>query len=294
MKVAITDADNKELQIKLNFSLLEEKGRYQAKFNLLNPFSSENSSDSKTVFGYSLILNQLSIFSSPEDSNQQLIEKSCTFYYDCDEKGEEFPIILEIEKEFYDQIDQIKSDYEYEVTWKKNPESPSIEYIYKEDKEKFIYYTKREKKVRFDSTIAQKIFTKETQILDLTNLDNEENFFIPGLSNFEIIGFKNESFSNKETLQTIPLNSEMIFIDDNDTKRYVFSLVIEKKESFPLDFFIKNIGINNEGTPPSGGGNGTEEGGTGGNGAEEGGTGGLAGIDTITNDEIDELFGITA
>lgn len=284
MKVAITDADNKELQIKLNFSLLEEKGKYQAKFNLLNPFSSENSSDSKTVFGYSLILNQLSIFSSPEDFNQQLIEKSCIFYYDCDGKGEEFPVILEIEKEFYDQINQIKSDYEYEVTWKKNPESPSIEYIYKEDKEKFIYYTKREKKVKFDSTIVQKIFTKETQILDLTNLDNEENFFIPGLSNFEIIGFKNESFSNKETLQIIPLNSEMIFIDDNDTKRYVFSLVIEKKENFPLDFFIKNIDINNEGTPPSGGGSGTEE----------DGTGGLASIDTITNDEINELFGITA
>ena len=107
------------------------------------------------------------------------------------------------------------------------------------------------------------------------------------LSLFDITIDKKEylkSFLDKQILQTIPLNSEMIFVDDNDTKKYIFSLVAEEEKEFPLDFFIKNIGVNNEGTPPSGGGSGTEE----------GGTGGWTNIDTITNDEIDELFRITA
>ena len=59
----------------------------------------------------------------------------------------------------------------------------------------------------------------------------------------------------------------MIFA--NDTERYIFSLVAEEKEKFPLDFFINNISFNNEEIPPSGG----EEGGTGGDIIEEG-TGG--------------------
>ena len=125
----------------------------------------------------------------------------------------------------------------------------------------------RKNKIAFDSTITGATFTKESQILNLTNLDNEENSFIPESNNLEIIGFKKENYLNEKILQTIPLNSEMIFA--NDTERYIFSLVAEEKEKFPLDFFINNISFNNEEIPPSGG----EEGGTGGDIIEEG-TGG--------------------
>lgn len=283
MKIIIVDADNSNRKKELNFfwtgsggenaggeGVIEES---KIEFNLLNPFSdSEIEIPSETIFGYTIALNQLQIeFSSlpGESPVQQLVEKSCTFNYG-DHKGEEnFPVYLKIKKDFYDQIERINSNYDYIVTWKKILK-PTVKYAYKKDQENFIYYTEKREKILFDSTVTEAKFLKEAQILDLTNLDDEKNFFIPGSSDLEIIGFKNESFLDKQILQTIPLNSEMIFTDDNDTKKYAFSLVAEEEKEFPLDFFIKNISVNNEEIPPSGEGGGTEEGGTGGDGTEEG------------------------
>ena len=289
MKVVIVDADNSNIKKELNFlwtgfegedvgegGVIEE-GKIE--FNLLNPFldsetetPSEAETPSETIFGYTITLNQLQIetsFPPGEPPNKQLVEKSCTFNYGDHNKEENFPIYLKIKKGFYDQIEEINNNYEYIVTWKKILK-PTVEYIYKKDKENFIYYIEKKEKILFDSTITEATFAKETQTLNLTNLDNEENFFVPGSNNLEIIGFKNESFLDKQILQTIPLNSEMIFTDDNDTKKYVFSLVAEEEKEFPLDFFIKNIDANNEEIPPSGEGGGTEEGGTEGGGTEEG------------------------
>lgn len=268
MKVIIVDADNSNRKKELNFlwtghageeGMIEES---KIEFNLLNPFSdSEIEIPSETIFGYTIVLNQLQIeFSSlpGELPNQQLVEKSCTFNYG-DHKGEKnFPIYLKIKRDFYDQIERINGNYDYIVTWKKILK-PTVKYTYKKDQENFIYYIEKKEKILFDSTVTEAKFLKEAQILDLTNLDDEKNFFIPGSSNLEIIGFKNESFLDKQILQTIPLNSEMIFVEDNDIKKYVFSLVAEEETEFPLDFFIKNISVNNEEIPPSGG-DGTEEG----------------------------------
>lgn len=284
MKVVIVDADNSNIKKELNFlwtgfegedvgegGVIEE-GKIE--FNLLNPFlDSETETPSETIFGYTITLNQLQIdtsFPPDEPPVKQLIEKSCTFNYEDHNKEENFPIYLKIKKNFYDQIEEINNNYEYIVTWKKILK-PTVKYTYKKDKENFIYYVEKKEKILFDSTITKATFVKETQILNLTNLDDEKNFFIPESSNLEIIGFKNESFLDKQILQTIPLNSEMIFTDDNDTKKYVFSLVAEEEKEFPLDFFIKNIDVaNNENPPSGGGGDGTEEGGTGGDGTEEG------------------------
>ena len=281
MKVVIVDADNSNIKKELNFlwtgfegedvgegGVIEE-GKIE--FNLLNPFSdseieipSEAETPSETIFGYTITLNQLQLdISYPPDEppNKQLVEKSCTFNYEDHNREKNFPIYLKIKKNFYDQIEEINNNYEYIVTWKKILK-PTVEYIYKKDKENFIYYIEKKEKILFDSTITEAKFLKEAQTLNLTNLDNEENFFVPGLSNLEIIGFKNESFLDKQILQTIPLNSEKIFIDDSDTNKYVFSLVAEEEKEFPLDFFIKNISVNNEEIPPSGEEGGTEEGGT--------------------------------
>lgn len=272
MKVIIVDADNSNRKKELNFlwtgseeenageeGVIEES---KIEFNLLNPFSdSEIEVPSETVFGYTIVLNQLQIeFSSlpGESSIQQLVEKSCTFNYGDHKEEENFPIYLKIKKDFYDQIEQINSNYDYIVTWKKILK-PTVKYTYKKNQENFIYYTEKREKILFDSTITKAKFLKEAQTLNLINLDDEGNFFIPESSNLEIIGFKNESFLDKQILQTIPLNSEIIFINDNDTERYVFSLVVEEEKDFPLDFFIKNINANNEEIPPSGGEGGTEE-----------------------------------
>lgn len=291
MKVVIVNADDKNIKTDLlSFSPLEggigeEQEKHSVDFNLLNPPFINPESSSEQAFGYTITLNQLSV--SPTGL---LVEKPCTFYYDC-EKENDFSIFLQIDNDLYNQIIQIEqssSPYEYEVSWRKITK-PLVEYIYWKDQEKFVYYDERKKEINFDREIIKKKFTKEgISVLNLKKLDDEENSFTVDLDSFEVIGFKNENLLN-DSIQIIPLNSKIIF---NDTRKYVFSLLIEKKEDFPLDFFIKNIGVNNEGTPPSGGGSGTEEGGTGGSGTEEGGTGGLVSIDTITNDEIDKLFGI--
>lgn len=265
---------------------IEEEIQGEIKFNLLDPSGfkeiiegdPENPEESpeetpsvpeenlKTIFGYSITLKQIPI--NPTSPLKESINKPYTFYYDY-KGGENFPIYLKINKKTHDQIDNIDSNYDYEVFWKKILD-PSILYIYKKDRENYLYYTEKKNKIAFDSTITGATFTKESQILNLTNLDNEENSFVPESSNLEIIGFKNESFLDKQILQTIPLNSEMIFVDDNDTKKYIFSLVAEEEKEFPLDFFIKNISVNNEEIPPSGG-DGTEEiPPSGGDGTEEG------------------------
>ncbi len=219
----------------------------------------------ETIFGYSITLKEIP--TNPTSPLEESINKSCTFYYDY-KGGENFPIYLKINKKTHDQIDSIDSNYNYEIFWKKILD-PSILYIYKKDQKNYLYYTEKKNKIAFDSTITGATFTKESQILNLTNLDNEENFFVPELNNLEIIGFEKENSLNEKILQTIPLNSKMIF--SNDTEKYIFSLVAEEKEKIPLDFFIKNIDITNGENPPSGGGgDGTEEGGTGGDGTEEG------------------------
>lgn len=255
MKVVIVNADDRNIKTdSLSFLPLgEEQEKRSIDFNLLNPPFINPGSFSEQAFGYSITLNQLSV--SPTGL---LIEKPCTFYYDC-EKEDNFSISLQIDNDLYNQIIQIEQNslpYEYEVSWKKITK-PLVEYIYWKNQEKYVYYDERKKEIRFDYEIFEKKFIKEgVSVLNLKKLDDEENSLIINLDSFEVIGFKNESLSD-DFIQIIPLNSKIIF---NDTRKCTFSLVTEEKKDFPLDFFIKNIGINNEGTPPSGGGSGTEEG----------------------------------
>ena len=264
MKVVIVNADNKNIKTdSLSFLPLEggtgeEQEKRSIDFNLLNPPFINPESSSEQAFGYSITLNQLSV--SPTGL---LIEKPCTFYYDC-EKEDNFSISLQIDNDLYNQIIQIEQSslpYEYEVSWRKITK-PLVEYIYWKNQEKFIYYDERKKEISFNDEIIKKNFTKEgVSVLNLKKLDDEENSLTVDLDSFEVTGFKNESLSD-DFIQIIPLNSKIIF---NDTRKHTFSLVTEEKKDFPLDFFIKNIGINNEGTPPSG-----EEDETGGDVIEEG------------------------
>jgi hypothetical protein len=261
MQVFIVDADNENNKIERDFSFspeAPETAESEIGFNLLNPFvvgessgegESSESENLSAAFGYSLTLKQLKVSSSLPDGPLQLTEKSCTFYYDCG-NVESFPIFLKIDKKTYDNIEQVNSDYVYEVSWKKFVKS-SVKYTYQD----FIYYAERKKKIDFDLTT----FAKEVRTLDLTELANTENFFNAG-SDLEIIGFENKNLSGG-AFQVIPLGSSMFF-DDKDEKNYTFSFLAEgKEEKFPLDFFINKSNIGNGITSPSGGEEEVETGG---------------------------------
>lgn len=250
MQVVITDKDSEVTSDPLTFSLDGEE-KYVVSFNLQNLFPG----NFNLVSGYSLTLGQLSVFdasSSPEESPKlEIKSESCTFYYDCE--GEQpFEISLEIDKATYEQIERINSNYKYEVSWKKFFK-PSVKYIYQKDSENcFIYYVERKKKVTFNSDeIVKATFSKEkNQTLNLTTLGDKENFFDVRSSGFEPIGFKNENLEEGEGefLQIIPLGSQRIFNNDKD---YTFSLLVEKEEEFPLDFFINNSNTSNGTTSSS-------------------------------------------
>lgn len=269
MEIVIVDADNPERTATLNFSLVEEEVEgeepggedpdgeeadgeeviksYKASFNLLDPFEEgPKPENSPKVFWYSLTLKQLSISSSPGDSSSSTIKEgeSCIFYYNCEDKD----ISLKISESFYQEIEKIEQGREYQVLLKEFFK-PWVKYTYQEEQDSFAYYTEGKKKIIFDSAAT---FAKEMQELDLETLGAEENFFKVESRDFDIVGFNNENLKEGE-LQIIPSGSSMFF-DDN--KNYTFSLLVEKKEDFPLDFFIKNNSVDNSGDnsnviPPS-------------------------------------------
>ena len=225
MKVVIVNADNKNIRTdSLSFLPLEggteeEQEKHSIDFNLLNPPFINPESSSEQAFGYSITLNQLSV--SPAGL---LIEKPCTFYYDC-EKENDFSISLQIDNDLYNQIIQIEQNslpYEYEISWRKITK-PLVEYIYWKNQEKFIYYDERKKEISFDDEIIKKKFIKEgVSVLNLKKLDDKENSSTVDLDFFEVIGFKNENLLD-DSIQIIPLNSKIVF---NDARKYTFSLLI--------------------------------------------------------------------
>jgi hypothetical protein len=243
MQVVITDKDSGVTSNALTFSLDGEEKNYVINFNLQNLFPG----NFDLISGYSLTLGQLSVFSSSSSPGEtpklEIKSEPYIFYYDCE--GEQpFEISLEIDKAVYEQIEQINSSYKYEVSWKKFFK-PSVKYTYQKDSEnRFIYYVERKKKIVFNSDeIVKATFAKEkNQTLNLITLGDKENFFDVGSSGFELIGLKNENFEEGEFLQIIPLGSQRIFNNDKD---YTFSLLVEKEEEFPLDFFIKNSNTGN-------------------------------------------------
>lgn len=247
MKVIITDKDSGETSEELTFSLNEEE-KYVVNFNLQSLFPGNNFD---LISGYSLTLEQLSVLSSSPEEPPTIKSEPCTFYYDC-EGEQSFKFSLEIDKANFEQIETINSNYRYEVNWKKFFK-PSVKYTYQEDSgNRFVYYVERKKKIVFNSDeIVEVTFAKEkSQTLNLMTLGNKENFFDVRSSGFELIGLKNENFEEgkEEFLQIIPLGSQRIVNNDKD---YTFSLLVEKEEEFPLDFFINNSNIGNGTTSSS-------------------------------------------